>query len=580
MDSNGLYYKWHQNPHHHQIHLGILAITILALAISFSHLLPFEQNYAQAAGITKYARTAGGNWSADATWSTTSGGGADTVKPTTSDDVVFDVNSGNVTIDATAVAKTLVQTGYTNVLTHGDYSCSVSGNVTLLSGKYVAQYDTSSMTVLKSGAILTTGNNAMGNFSYSATTSMTLGDNWIGRASKSITFSAVTGSIDLNGKTVSGDSSINRILVKSSTVGTPRTITVNGGTFANADFQDIAFANGGANLDLSAITGLSGDCGGNSMSGGGTLTFAPAATQTFASTGGNWSDAANWTSRVPLTQDNVSFGTMIAGQTITVDMPRLPDTDFSSATNTPTVNLTTAGLSYTVYGNYNLTGVGTYACNLSFTFGARANSTMTSNGKTTSTTSVTVQMLSATLTFNDAFKSDLYFSLVSGTITTNYSVNMMYYYSSAGTTTNMGSGTWTIRGRVNNEPWTVIGTLNAQTSTLLFAPFATGSYLIPMVGHTYNNITIAPGAGILTFSDAFTFANMTMASAGTKTVKFTKSTTYTMTGTNFLNGTAGNLVTVDSDDGATQFTLTKASGTIIGDYLNMSRAAITGTGKW
>ncbi|MBU2595689.1 fibronectin type III domain-containing protein, partial [Patescibacteria group bacterium] len=76
--------------------------------------------------------------------------------------------------------------------------------------------------------------------------------------------------------------------------------------------------------------------------------------------------------------------------------------------------------------------------------------------------------------------------------------------------------------------------------------------------------------------DAFTFANMTMASAGTKTVKFTKSTTYTMTGSNFLNGTAGNLITVDSDDGATQWTLSKSSGMVVADYVSMNRSNATG----
>jgi len=97
---------------------------------------------------------------------------------------------------------------------------------------------------------------------------------------------------------------------------------------------------------------------------------------------------------------------------------------------------------------------------------------------------------------------------------------------------------------------------------------------------TYNNIQIAPGSGALTFSGAFSFANMTMSSAGTKTVKFTKSTTYTMTGTSFLNGSGSGAITIDSNDGATQFTLTKASGNVVGDYLNVSRANVTGGAHW
>lgn len=76
---------------------------------------------------TKFARTTGGNWSADATWSTTSGGAADTTKPTAADDVRLDANSGNVTIDAASVCRSLDCTGYPSgkTLTHNAFSCTI-----------------------------------------------------------------------------------------------------------------------------------------------------------------------------------------------------------------------------------------------------------------------------------------------------------------------------------------------------------------------------------------------------------------------------------------------------------------------
>lgn len=67
---------------------------------------------------TKYARAGGGNWTADATWSTTSGGAADTTKPTAADDAVLDAASGAVTIDSGAVCRSLDCNGYTGTLTH------------------------------------------------------------------------------------------------------------------------------------------------------------------------------------------------------------------------------------------------------------------------------------------------------------------------------------------------------------------------------------------------------------------------------------------------------------------------------
>jgi hypothetical protein len=70
-------------------------------------------------------------------------------------------------------------------------------------------------------------------------------------------------------------------------------------------------------VDLSAITGGSGDCQGNTD-----ITFTTAADQISAATG-NWSTLATWqdgvgTDRVPLPQDDVS-----CSHSVTVDMPRI-----------------------------------------------------------------------------------------------------------------------------------------------------------------------------------------------------------------------------------------------------------------
>jgi hypothetical protein len=204
-----------------------LVLSILFVAISAILLSQLGLFTTHAAGITKYARTAGGNWSADATWSTTSGGGADTVKPTNLDDVIFDVNSGNVTIDTTSSAKTLTQTGYTNVLTNtAGMSFTVSGDVTLLSGKYATTGDTSTLAIAAS-ATLITGGNGMGNFVFNKSAgTLTLGDNFTGRAGQTVSFAIALGTVNLNGKTVSGNSTINRLLIKGNTVGTAGSITL------------------------------------------------------------------------------------------------------------------------------------------------------------------------------------------------------------------------------------------------------------------------------------------------------------------------------------------------------------------
>lgn len=64
----------------------------------------------------KYAISAGGNWDDDTTWSTTSGGSNDTTKPTASDNVFLDTNSGNVVINLASECLSLDCNGYTNTL--------------------------------------------------------------------------------------------------------------------------------------------------------------------------------------------------------------------------------------------------------------------------------------------------------------------------------------------------------------------------------------------------------------------------------------------------------------------------------
>jgi hypothetical protein len=89
---------------------------------------------------TLYARAAGGNWNAAATWSLSSGGGADGTVPTAADDVRLDASSGAVNINAASACRSLNCTGYTNTLTHtaamllsiGDATAGAGGIALLL----------------------------------------------------------------------------------------------------------------------------------------------------------------------------------------------------------------------------------------------------------------------------------------------------------------------------------------------------------------------------------------------------------------------------------------------------------------
>lgn len=134
--------------------------------------------------------------------------------------------------------------------------------------------------------------------------------NRTGTAAKTDGLTIGVGLIVTGTLTFAGNSATNRLLIRSSNFGTARTITNSGATmtWSNVDIQDITL---GTSFDASAITGLSGDCGGNTN-----ITFTTAATQygVGMSGGASWSNSGVWasssggtggTGRVPLPQDDV-----------------------------------------------------------------------------------------------------------------------------------------------------------------------------------------------------------------------------------------------------------------------------------
>ena len=126
----------------------------------------------------------GGNANWDATagskWSTTSGGGGGSAVPTTSDDVFLDngTGTGNVTISATANAKSLTCTSYTGIITWNAV-LNVVNSVTFVSGQ-VTMAGTGGNLNITSTSTLTSGGKTLPcalTIAGSAIT-YTLGDDW------------------------------------------------------------------------------------------------------------------------------------------------------------------------------------------------------------------------------------------------------------------------------------------------------------------------------------------------------------------------------------------------------------------
>lgn len=303
-----------------------------------------------------------------------------------------------------------------------------------------------------------------------------------GTASKTNYF-LIQGTLTCTGTfTVNGNSAINRILVAAAnrgtlttTPGTSATITAATVTTSNTDWQDIVGAGAGS-WNLSAITGNSGDCGGNSG-----ITFTTPATQTNTGATGNWSDATKWTSRVPLPQDDVVINT--GSGTITADMPRLGKSiDFTGFTGTASFNITTA-----LFGSLTLvSGMTLTSHTQEISFSGRSTHTITSAGKQFGN-QIAFYAPSGTYTLQDAITTSSTINVYNGTFDTN---------SYTTTSTTFGSAVTTTRAvNITNSTINLVATIGTvwnfgTTTGLTFT--STGSTIV-LVGQTYLLRTFAGG---------------------------------------------------------------------------------------
>lgn len=508
----------------------------------------------------RYVRAAGGNWGTAATWESTPGGGESVAVPTSSDDVFLVAGSGNLTINTTANAKSFDCTGYIGELTHQGFSCTVAGNITLVSGMTYTP-TTGSVFAISSTGTLTTGGKLLNEFSANAST--TLGDNLSFRAARTcvLNINNSTG-LNLNNKTISGYSQTARVFIASSTLGLSRTITVNGGTFANADFRDIAFANGGSDLDLSTITGLSGDCGGNSMSGGGTLTFTPADVCTWRGNTGNWSDSTKWdtttaTDRVPLPQDTaILTGT----NTCTVEMPRLcADISFTGETPLTLGNLVRS------FGDVDLTGMGTLTTGQAWIFESNA------RGGTINITTAGKESTSS-YTFNPAGTAVM--QIIGAISATSFTLTT---YNTA--SVKMGDGLWTsTRSSAGSSITGTTGsTIDPETSTIYVSDTGANTKTISGGGLTYNNLTTPSGTGGVTITGSNTFNTVTVTAGG----KLTLTANTTQTVNDFVAvGTSASRITLNATAGVVPILNKANSGVINCDYIDIQGVNVTPSNTW
>jgi len=547
----------------------------------------------------------GGNWNAAGTWGACGG-----VAPVAGDSVVATSSAGNLVINAnTALLKSIDFTGYTGTLS-GGFQLLIRG---LAASTQVVTFS-AGMTVTWTGALniqpiassaeldITTNGKIINSLSATAgsTGTIKLMDNmtFSNSVGLSVLNWGLAGTFDLNGFTISGSSVTNRVFINSGVPGTQRTLTLNGGTFANADFQDILFANGGSDLDLSAITGLSGDCLGNGMSGGGTLTFTSATTTYWIGNTGNWSNTAEWSStsggsgstiRVPLPQDDAIFDSNSfsgTGFTVTANMPRGGrNVDFSLVgTDNPTLTFT-ANAGWAIYGSLYLDNGMTWTNITGITLdfrGRTAGLEIDSQGITIPRPTL-FNAPGGNYTLLNDFSGGSSVAVTSGTLNGSaYGVTAQSFSTanSALAIVNMGSGTWTMYNPGNIWALGAGSSFNAQTSTLTFTNTTASVKTFATGGRTYNIVTFS-GRNIITNGNP-TYATLNLLNAGANGFRPTAGSTTTITSLITTNATSTAAYSLASSTSMTALAELKfTGGTTCGlDYMNFVRILATPPGAW
>jgi hypothetical protein len=324
-----------------------------------------------------------------------------------------------------------------------------------------------------------------------------------------------------------GNSILNRLLIQSNVLGTPRIITAAAidATSNFIDFQDITAAGAAAPF----ATGSSiGDCGGNTS-----ITATAPVTQTATGTASFTWSTHGWTTRVPLPQDDVIVpNAFVAGRTITVDMPRLGRNVTFSCTGNPIYNQTAQA---SLFGNLQFASGMTSSGAQNLYFGKRGTATLQTSGVAIAQSirsgqnvagfGTTVKLLDALTTTNAVILVGAGNSFDDN----GFSVAGVGFQLSASTASVVLGATWLLSG--SGTVWNngSAGSVTASGSALIQLTDATAAAkLFAGGGKTYNNIWFNnAGAGTFDLSGSNTFNDFKVDTGCS--VRFTAGTTTTAT---------------------------------------------------
>lgn len=490
-----------------------------------------------------------GSWTSVATtnWAASSGGSSGASAPTTSDNVFFDTNSGTGTVTLSSSPNCAnLDASASSILTFtGGGSLSCNGNFTLKSGLDVSGW-IGALGLIGTGLQTTTfAGNAM-QFSMNVNGNggiYTMQDDFNGQPGKTLTITI--GTFDANGHKVS-------IGILSSSNSNTRTITMGSGTWSITGLNTTI-------ITFAVQTGLIFNPGANPFNCNGVGTGAQTRTINF----GALSESTAPHVSVSAGADSVN----LAGS--------MMNCDFTGFGGTWTANVRT------VYGNLTLSSTMTVASTANATTFKATSGTKTITTNTCSVAlALTFDGVGGTWQLQDTCSCTQAVTLTNGTLDANNQTFKMLTFASNNANTRvikMSTGTWELTSTAVATVWntaTTTGlTVTPSTSTIKISGSTTNIRTFSGGGKTFGNIWItnATSGGEVDFVGSNTFLNFKQQDATPQTIKFTATTTTTVSSWSAF-GTASNLLTIGSITAAGH-TLSKAGGGFIcADFLSISRS--------
>jgi len=391
------------------------------------------------------------------------------------------------------------------------------------------------------------------------------------------------GNATINTLNVNGDLSNyggSRIMFASNAIGTQRSIAVTSiSTLSSVDFRDIAITG------VSASGSRLGDCKGNSG-----ITFPAAKTVYYAQTGlANWGDVNSWSATsggvadpdyFPLAQDTAIFPAAYPGNAQLVNINanyNIGTIDMSARTsNQLQIRILT---DVSIYGDWtNGTQTYIFPTAYSVTFAGRQTQTLTSAGITFDANFNISNINTIFRIVGNLTVTSKTIYLINGTLNLNGYTAECSGFDSSGSTSNLTFNGGTLKFNSNFNVTGILTTTQGSAAGKIVVGNLSGYPTFTGGGATYNCTLEIAYTGPTSINGSNTFTNITN-SVTPCSLYFEYNTTNTFLNWN-VNGTAGNLVTLDSSDSSASFSLSKANGIVSSDYLNINHSDAIGGAAW